>query len=62
MKSEYFFHIKFPPSIPEIIQFKEWKETIGICTPINYKAFLADGANLPNFIKFQSNFKQFTIA
>ncbi len=51
----------FPPPIPEIILFKEWKDTLDICVPVKYKAFLADGNNLPNFIKFQSNFKQFKI-
>ncbi len=61
MNSEYFFQMSFPPSIPEIIKFKEWKDTSDICITVDYKAFLADGNNLPNFIKFQSNFKQFKI-
>ena len=61
MKSEYFFQMSFPPSIPQLIEFKEWKESLGFCMPFMYKALLADGKEMPSFIKFYSNLKQFKI-
>jgi hypothetical protein len=61
MKSEYLFQMSFPTSIPQLIEFKEWKESLGFCSPFMYKALLADDTDMPSFIKFHSNIKQFKI-
>ena len=46
---------------PEIINFDEWQESVGICKPFIYKAQTIDGKSVPSFIKFFPNARQFRV-